>query len=158
MHILVDVMLIDAPCRTAVRRFDDASLFDSAINDERIGRMKRDRPQRPAPWRIGERPICCLGQTPDMQTFPAIARVVASEKLRRFDSEVNGSWLAVGENNCPDVFDIELDMVPSRTVIGRLEQAAPITAGKNQIRISRIVGESNDILTSENGLALTLVV
>src|SRR5438105_583972 len=148
------MMSIDAPCRTAVHRFDDASLLDPAVDDERVARMKHDCPQRPTPRRIGQRPICRLGQTPDMQTFPSVARIAASEELRRFNSEVNDPGLAVRESDRPDVFDIEFDTAPIRAAIGRLEQAAPITTGENQAGISRIISESNDILTSENGPVL----
>src|SRR4051812_40271270 len=108
------MMLVDAPGSTAVCRFDDASLLNPAVDDERVARMKHDCPQRPTPRRIRQRPICRLGQTPDMQTFPGLARVATSEELRRFNSEVDGPWLTARENDCPYVFDIEPDMVPIR--------------------------------------------
>ena len=41
-------------------------------------------------------------------------------------------------------------MAPIHAAIKRLEQAAPITSGENQARISRIVCDSNDIFTREN--------
>src|SRR5207253_1826313 len=98
-----------------------------------------------------QRPVYRLGQTPDVQTFPRFARVPASEQLCRLNSDVNSPRPTVGESNRPHVLHIQLDATPVRTAIRRSKQAASITPGQHEVRIPRIVRESDHILARENG-------